>query len=172
VAQTESPAARRGFPSSYCSASAVLLTRLAAALPGAVELLLLLLAGMLLTALLLLARFGLLAGLLALLLAGVSVGFLILTHIIYFLPTLAFRCSPPVRRNNARAPIRFRLANAGKLVGTQRRLAGSHWHVGDDNQRGTHHGTLSIALAVGDSAADPAVDLAVRRIALALLWQI
>jgi len=34
--------------------------------------------------------------------------------------------------------------------------------LGDDN-----HGTLSIALAAGDSAADLAVDLAIRRAALA-----
>jgi hypothetical protein len=33
--------------------------------------------------------------------------------------------------------------------------------------RDDNHGTLSVALAAGDSAADLAVDLAIRRIALA-----
>lgn len=59
-----------------CSASAVLLARLAAALPGAVGLLLLLLAGLLAATLLLLAGLGLLA--------GVLVGILVLTHSVSF----------------------------------------------------------------------------------------
>ena len=76
---------RRGFRSSYCGASAVLLALLTA-LAGAI-LLLLLLTGLLagLATLLLLAGLGLLAGLIALLLlAGVLVGILILTYSVSF----------------------------------------------------------------------------------------
>ncbi len=76
---------RRGFRSSYCSASAVLLALLTA-LAGAILLLLLLawlLAG--LATLLLLTRLRLLAGLIALLLlARVLVGILILTYSVSF----------------------------------------------------------------------------------------
>jgi hypothetical protein len=80
--QTKSPAARRGFRSSCCSASAVLLALLTA-LTGTI--LLLLLSGLLtrLTTLLLLAR--LLAGLIALLLlTRVLIGVLILIHRVSF----------------------------------------------------------------------------------------
>ena len=73
----KSPAIWRGFRSSCCGASAVLLALLAA-LAGAARLLLLLLAGLLLPA-------AMLTGLVALLLlAGILVGILVLTHPVSF----------------------------------------------------------------------------------------
>jgi hypothetical protein len=121
----------------------------------------LLLARLLATALLLLAGFRLLTGLIALLLlTRVLVGILILTHCISFQRwSFALPARTSTQRPNANpVPIArwYARRNPPQIV-----------EFPITSMEVTYHGTLSVALAAGDSTADPVLDLDLRRTALA-----